>query len=331
MRQIIAGFLLTAALAHPALSWGVRAHSVINRVAIETLPSGAPAFLAANIDYIAYRSIIPDTWRGVNEPFLKIVEDPNHGWFREQSDLMKAPPRSRYEFVIALHHEYERLKGKEPQRARLTNVRWTGTLPYAAIETYERMKTGMRMWRATSDPQRKAFIESDIAHEAGRLGHYTADAAQPLHVSIHHDGWQGPNPKGYTTDPRIHGRMESAFVDLIELTPADIRERVGSPKVLADPFQSIVDHLNAAFNEVETVYQLDLSGAWSNNEHAAARELVYRCTASGARLLRDLVHTAWVESGNSAPAYLMGKGNPASPENPAYNPETGSAPASPRK
>lgn len=53
-------------------------------------------------DYIAGSASIPDTWRGASEPFSKIEEDPNHGWFREQFVFMKEVPRSRYEFVLEL-------------------------------------------------------------------------------------------------------------------------------------------------------------------------------------------------------------------------------------
>jgi hypothetical protein len=59
--------------------------------------------------------------------------------------------------------------------------------------------------------------------------------AQPLLDSIHHDGWQGPNPKHYTTDPRIHGRFESAFVELIQLSDTDLLPIMGKQKVLDDP------------------------------------------------------------------------------------------------
>jgi hypothetical protein len=41
------------------------------------------------------------------------------------------------------------------------------------------------------------------------MGHYIGDGFQPLHDTIHHDGWQGPDPKGYTRDPKINGRFES--------------------------------------------------------------------------------------------------------------------------
>ena len=323
-------YILAGALAAPTFGWGVRGHSVINRVAIETLPEETPAFLNEHVDYIAFRSIIPDTWRGASEPFLKMVEDPNHGWFREQFAFLRTNediPRSRYEFVPALYKQRERIQETDPESARLMNVRGTGTMAYAAVETYERLKTGMRLWRAADDPRRRKFLELDIVGYAGRLGHYTGDGAQPLHVTIHHDGWQASNPNGYSTNPRIHGKMESAFVDLIELSPEDIRARVGTATALEDPFTSVLEHLERSYEDMGRVYLLDLEGAWEKADHAEARDLVYRCTANGARLLRDLIHTAWVESGMPGPRFAPGAGNPVSPENPLYNPETGSAPA----
>ena len=46
----------------------------------------------------------------------------------------------------------------------LTNVRWTGTLPYAAVETYERLKVAFRTWREQRALQQDtAFIELDAA------------------------------------------------------------------------------------------------------------------------------------------------------------------------
>ena len=52
--------------------------------------------------------------------------------------------------------------------------------------------------------------------------HYIADAAMPLHNSKHHDGWEGDNPKNYTRDTEIHGRFESQYVDLIQVSEADL-------------------------------------------------------------------------------------------------------------
>ncbi len=190
-------------LALIAGAWGPRGHQSANRAAVASLPPDGPRFLVPYEDWIANTGPVPDSWRNNSEPWSKTFEDPNHGWFKEQFAFMPAIPRSRYEFVLRLYDEYLRIRDKDPERAALTNVRWTGTLPYAAMENYDRMKSAMRAYRqlqaAGNKPDAK-FIEQDIAFYLGWLGHYTADGAQPLHDTIHHDGWQGANPKQYTTD-----------------------------------------------------------------------------------------------------------------------------------
>ena len=42
--------------------------------------------------------------------------------------------------------------------------------------------------------------------------HPAPDGSNPAHTSIHYNGWTGPNPNGYATDKRFHGRFESAYV-----------------------------------------------------------------------------------------------------------------------
>src|SRR5262249_12531917 len=154
---------------------------------------------------------------------------------------------------------------------------WTGTMPYAAIENYDRMKAAMRLYRAAPEnsPERRFFAQ-DIAFYMGWLGHYTADGAQPLHDTIHHDGWQGPNPKNYTRDTRIHGRLETQFVDLIELSEKDLVPMVPTAKVLADPFAAILEHLDDASAHVEEVYQMDDRKAFADKDDKQAKALALR-------------------------------------------------------
>jgi hypothetical protein len=318
--------------------WGVRGHQSANRAAVETLPDDGPMFLKEYEDWIVKTGPVPDSWRGAAEPYSKIFEDPNHGWFKEQFAFMDSIPRSRYEFVLRLYDEYLKIRDKDPERAARTNVRWTGTLPYAAMENYDRMKSAMRLYRrliADRSPESRAesernarYVAMDIAFYMGWLGHYTADGAQPLHDTIHHDGWQGPNPKHYTTDPRIHGRFESSFVDLIQLTDADLLDLMPKARVLEDPFPAILAHLDDAASHVEEVYVLDQAGAFADQSNQAAARLVRMQLAKGAALLRDLTYTAWVESGRP-PATGASGANPISPSNPLYNPATGSAPPGP--
>ena len=233
---------------------------------------------------------------------------------------------SRRTSEFALYDEYKRIARTDPSRAALTNVRWTGKLPYAAVETYERLKAAFRAWREEQRQKQDAtFIELDAAFYIGWLSHYIADGAMPLHTSIHHDGWQGDDPNGYTRDGSIHSRFESAYVDRIGLGESDIQSRVPTANRIADPFQAILAHLARSHTRVEQVYALDQANAYSNATSSAARALVYTCTAEAATMLRDLVFTAWLESGEGAAA--PGALDPTNPRRPEYNPATGSAPA----
>ena len=313
-------------LPQPALPWGTRAHAVIDRTAVDTLPADGPVFLKKYVDYIAASASVPDTWRGASEPFSKMEEDPNHGWFREQFAFMKQIPRSRYEFVLELYKERLRIEKSDPENARLMNVRWTGTLPYAAVEVYGHLVADMRYIRKLRAQGKDAtFLEQTCAFYVAWMGHYLGDGSQPLHDTIHHDGWQGPDPRGYTRDHTIHGRFESQYVEAIALTEADILPRMGNPGHLqGDVFDLILAHLNEAGTHVETIYQLDQRHAFEDAHDPQAREMVYSRTAAGARILRDLVYRAWLES---ALAVQPGQPSPIDPGNPLYDPETGSAPA----
>ena len=323
MRQLIVWVLLIPATCS---AWGVRGHQAANRAAIRSIPADGPIFLRSYEEWIVKTGPLPDSWRGVSEPYSKIFEDPNHGWFQEQFSFMTVIPRSRYEFVLRLYDEYLRIRDKDPERAALTNVRWTGTLPYAAMENYDRMKTAMRQYRsAAADSDDARFLAQDIAFYTGWLGHYTADGAQPLHDTIHHDGWQGDNPHGYTRDPRIHGRFESQFVDLIGLTEADLLPKISKARVLDDPFEAILQHLDDAAAHVEDVYRMDKRGAFSDPRDSQARALVTEQLARAAALLRDLVYTAWTRSAEPVPR-VDARQNPISRTNPLYDPATGSAP-----
>lgn len=310
-------------------AWGPRGHIVANQAAVDALPADGPVWLTPFREWIGHVGPVPDSWRGIGEPHAKIFEDPNHGWFKEQFAFMRAIPRSRYEFVLALYDEFLRIRTADPDRASRTNVRWTGTLPYAAIENYDRMKAAMRAWRAAADGSaQREFLARDVAFYMGWLGHYTADGAQPLHDTIHHDGWQGPNPNNYTREPQIHGRVESAFVELLQISEADLAPSIGAPRVLADPFAAILAHLDDASLHVEEIYQMDARKAFANKDDQPARALVTRQLARAAALLRDLTYTAWVESGKPAPPPGTVV-NPILTSHPQYNPETGTAPPGP--
>ena len=320
-------FLLVATLAlypHPADAWGRTAHAVIDRAAIDAIPDDGPTFLRRHADYIAASASLPDGWRNDAEGFSKIEEDPNHGWFREQFTFLTPIPRSRYAFILALYKRYEAIRLRDPATAARTNVRWTGTLPYAAMEAYQRLIVCMRVVRAArANGQDTAAPEQQCAFQAILLGHYIGDGSQPLHDSIHSDGWRGHNPRGYTRDRSIHARFESGFVDAIGLTVTDIRPRIGPPAHQSgDMFDGVLRFLDQSGDQVETIYRLEQRGGFRDSDDKEVRTLVYERTAAGAAMLRDMLCRAWAQSA-SPPAKVSP--SPLDPSNPRFDPETGSA------
>src|SRR5215471_12031673 len=143
----------------PLGAWGLRGHTVANLAAVEGIPESGPAFLKPLEAYIGHLGTIPDTWRSYTEPYLRISEDANHGWYTEGFSFIPNPPHSRTEFILRVYDEYQRVKSADPERAKLLNIRYTGLQAYSIIEGYERMKAGMRLYRSVgnSEPSRMSL------------------------------------------------------------------------------------------------------------------------------------------------------------------------------
>ncbi|GAM07580.1 nuclease [Novosphingobium sp. MBES04] len=320
---VSSALVLNAPSAH---AWGKRGHEMIDRAALEAIPADGPVFLQEYEDYITASAGYPDAWRGNDEGFSKIAEDPNHGWFREQFTFLDPIPRSRYEFVLALFKHREAIKDSDPAAAARTNVRWTGTLPYAAMEAYERLIVCMRQVRAARASGGDASVpERHCAFHAIRLGHYIGDGGNPMHDSVHADGWLGDNPKGYTTSRSVHGRFESRFVDAMDLSAEDVTAQMPArAHGEGDMFDAVLAYLDAAGDKVGYVYELEKRDQFGDFSDADVRELILTQTGSAAAMLRDMLCRAWAESGQD-PAKV--DPSPIDFANPAFNPETGSAPA----
>jgi hypothetical protein len=325
-RTALLGLSLLAALqSSAALAWGGRGHAVIDQAALATLPADGPVFLQQHAEFIAEEAGAPDTWRSSSEPFSKIDEDPNHTWFVERLRFLDPVPRSRYAFVLALYREHERVKKTDPKAAERINVRWTGTLPYAVMEGYGRIVAGMRSLRSKrSRGEPTANIERTLAFYTAWMSHYIADGANPHHASIHCEGWVGDNPKGYARSGGIHGQFEIGYADAIDLQPSDITARIAAPqRQNGDLFNQVLAFLAESNADVEAIFDLQKRGILSDPASREGREFVYRRSAAGAGMLRDLLMRAWVESAKPG----IGDPRPQDPANPRYDPATGTAPA----
>jgi hypothetical protein len=139
--------------------------------------------------------------------------------------------------------------------------------------------------------------------DLGVWAHYVGDASQPMHASVHYDGWGDfPNPQGYRTEKGFHAAFESSFVDA-HVTPADVAAQLRPYHACGCTIQQRTqDYLIATAAQVVPTFELEKSGAF-----AAAAPQAKRFTASriaeGAAMLRDLVTDAWTDAGQATLGY----------------------------
>ena len=288
-------FLTIFLLLSPAWPWGNEGHSEINRVAAEKLPPDVPAFLHNAAAQLAYLGPEPDRWRQASELALKRSQEPDHYINLELIEGMTLPP-DRYSF----YRELEVKRAQTPGHPDDLLPEHVGLQPYITMEVFGRLVVAFREYRLAQAGHRSPdFAEANAIVYAGWLGHYVGDAANPLHTTIHHNGWVGANPKGYTTANTIHWKMEGIFVaaNFKQLQFADLVP--AQPELLKHPFEDYMKYLRDSHELVETVYQLDKAGGFDGAGTPASRDFIRHRLAAGATMLRNLWYTAWVQSGEN--------------------------------
>lgn len=292
--------LLCAALVlpRPVKAWGAHGHELSGRAAALKLPDQMPKFFRKATDQLSYLNPEPDRWRDRAESNLDKTMDaaaaPDHFL-----DMELVPPAAfnavnRYEFVAELIKA-----GQKPTTA--------GFSPFRMLELFQRLRVSFRLWRAATDAKQRRWIEERIINDAGILGHYVTDAANPHHTTIHFNGWSGDNPQGYTVFTRepnqgFHYRFEEEFVGT-QIKLNDVLPLVGAQaRVLEKPRQEIWDYLRRSNKLVEQLYILDkqqkFNAATASAEH---KKFASERLAAGAQMLRDLWWTAWLTSAPTTP------------------------------
>ncbi|HSL68895.1 MAG TPA: hypothetical protein VK864_01570 [Longimicrobiales bacterium] len=274
----------------PLRSWGFAGHELGARAAAAKLPAAVPAFFRSAGDQLAYLNGEPDRWRNHAVQAMDRAWNYDHYLWLENVPDGALDAGDRFTFMNAL-----RAAGPAHD---LPNV---GLLPYRMLELYQRLTTEWRLWRAEQQPARKQWIEARIIHDAGILGHYVMDASNPHHASKHHNRWHpdDPNPQGYTTDPAFHSGFERFFVEA-HIRPDDVNRRVtGAPRSVAgNAWRAILDEIQDSHSQVERLFRLqrDIGFSRTGPARAETRDFAAERIAVGARTLRDLWWSAWLES-----------------------------------
>jgi hypothetical protein len=285
----IAVFLLLN-LAPPANAWGEEGHRYINRVAAEHMPEDVPGFFRDAAARLSFLGPEPDRWRDGRELYkaLGSVNGPDHFINIDKAENFEAMPNDRY-----LYSDWLRSVGKDPKDI--------GFLPYAILEGFQKVEVLFRMWRDPQHSAEREQIEQNIVYYAGVLGHYVADGSQPLHATIHYNGWStSSNPQFFTREP-LHSRFESDFVKA-QIKPEDFSSLVKPATKMADPFAEIVKYLIDTYNHTPELYRMDKAARWdANNRNAASKKFVAERLAAGSQMLANLWYTAYLGSAGNKP------------------------------
>jgi hypothetical protein len=294
MRRIgmLAGVLLAAGTltgSASAMRWGFHGHTLSGRAAATNLPAALPTFFRDASAQLAYLNPEPDRWRGDGLRELNEAKRYDHYVDFEIIPDSILAIADRFRYLAAL----QSIGVADPARE-------AGILPYRIVEMYQGLVVQWRLWRNEQDPVRRAFIEQRIINDAGILGHYVTDGANPHHTSVHHDGWRRgyPNPRGFTTERGFHSRFESRYVEA-RISLADVQPHVSSraPRRLGNVRADVLAFLRDSHSRLERLYELDQVEAFGpQNRNPLHHEFTVERLAAGANMLRDLWWTAWLES-----------------------------------
>jgi hypothetical protein len=263
--------------------WGLYGHEIAGRAAATGLPIELPAFFRSATEHLAYLNPEPDRWRG--NGFEELTEAKRYDHyvnFEVVPDSILAV-RDRFQYLAALQHE---------------GVGNAGLLPFRIVELYQSLVVQWRLWRAADDPVRRGWIEQRILNDAGIMGHYVTDGANPHHTSVHHDGWRTdyPNPRGFTTARGFHSRFETQFVGAAIRTE-HILPRIREPRRLGDVRDEVMSYLLHSHSRLERLYELEQVEAFGRDTRGNGHhEFAVERLAAGANMLRDLWWSAWLES-----------------------------------
>jgi len=280
-RRICVTLLVASALlaARTGLSWWAEGHEVMARAALRALPDDVPSFFRKGGDAVVSASKDPDLWREPTTPALRAAEAPNHYLDLELLAGRELPPD---------RHEFLRLCAE----LKLSPAS-VGALPYAIVEWHDRLALAFAQYRRRP---RDPAVRAKVLYTAGVLSHYTADAAQPLHCTVHYDGRL--NPDGSSPRSGVHLRMD-ALPGVAGLRAGDLGNFRAEP--VEDVFALAVTAIRESNRRVDRVYELEDRLPDPNADVPPApdeevRGLALECAKAGAELTAAVWYSAWEHS-----------------------------------
>ena len=321
LRRLVLPAVLLAAVTGRA--WDYEGHRMVNQLALAALPADFPAFVRepANAERIAFLAGEPDRWRNVPDlPLKQSGSWEDHFIDMEQLSLAGLDPAKvpsfRNDFIVLFAAGRATHAGNFAFLDMAKNTdhtkEWPGFAPWAITEYYERLKSGfsyLKVLEELGTPEEVANARANVIYVMGVLGHYVGDCAQPLHTTIHHAGWVGPNPKGYTVWSGFHSWIDGGFINKAGIKVADITPRVTPAQPLAlavqpdgrDPFfVAAMDYIIEQNKLVEPLYALEKKGVFKADVAATSvegQEFIKARLLAGGQMLASIWTTAWKNAG----------------------------------
>jgi hypothetical protein len=321
-------FILALALGAFTLSagaWDYDGHHAINEMALASLPKDFGGFemtpaLKGRIEYLGGE---PDRWRNVSDLPLKNYNPPDHYIDLEDLKLYDLTPETlpmmRYDFAADIARARaahpEKFPPIDPDKDADHTRELDGFLPWAITENFEKLKSNFSSLKAFRQyggtPEEIANAQADCIYVMGVMGHYVGDGAQPLHTTVHYDGWVGDNPKGYTTGPvtgekgRIHAWIDGGYfkktggikVDALigKIQPA---ARIANADQPDGMFKAVVAYLVEQNKFVEPLYEMEKNGQLTGEGDKGMDGVPFLNgqLVKGGQMLGNIWLTAWLEA-----------------------------------
>ena len=273
-------------------AWGEAGHRMIGLAAAQAVPADMPDFFKQAGAQLAYLNPEPDRWRDRVEKDRDAALD--GATAADHFMDMEMIPADRLAGALAAPNRFAYVDTLQSLGLKATTV---GILPYRIIEMTQALRIEWTLWRAAGDEATKRMIEARIINEAGILGHYVADGSNPMHASVHYNGWSGANPNGYAVDKRMHGRFESAYVEA-QLKLGDVTGLIPTAaRVFPNLRSATIAYLHESNSLTERLYQIDTASPFGAQTTAAENKTFTAARlAAGAQMLRDMWYTAWITS-----------------------------------
>jgi hypothetical protein len=209
----------------PCCAWDAATHRLSTRLAIDALPpSPLKTALSTNERLVEQHSVEPDS----------ILKD-RYGHKEEIRHYINLELYSRdpATALASLDSDLAAMRS----RVGTMRLRASGTLPWTIEDTATRFAAALH-----------GGDYAEVLRQAGYLSHYVGDASQPLHSTMHFDG--------YRRDRGIHARIESAVDDR-----ASSIQKAAASEVKIQPISAVwpvtLDEIRAANSLISQLIEAD--------------------------------------------------------------------------